>query len=172
VFVRKPVKKTVPEAVSVIIENILSRSDALHSFQEVRFLKKCIERLGEDFCSHLRPVKFKNGIMYCAVDSPSWIQQYQFLSNEMLKRLQTPPLEFQVTGFRFAVGSIRDADYINKVQTANFPPGSGLSQAEAAELYAAVESLHPELRDDLRNMIQHWTNTDGIRTSQETRDEH
>lgn len=164
---RKPVEKTVPESVSTIIEKFLSRSDFLHAFQENRFFKKCVERLGKDFCAHLKPVKFRNGILHCLVDSSTWIQQYQFLTGEMLDRLQNPPLEFKVSGIRFAVGSIRDADYINKVQNSDFSSESGLTQAEAAELYATVESVHPELKADLRCMIQNWTQIAGKRTSQE-----
>lgn len=168
---RIPVKKSVPETVANIIDGVLSRNHIQLHFQELRFLKKCTERLGVDFCQHMKPYKFLNGIIYCFVDSPSWIQQYQFLSGEMKQKLNNPPMERSVNGFRFTVGSILEAEYINKEHTVHTGSHSKLSAQEADELYKVVQTIHPELQSELQNMIQLWTATQRNQNRQDTTDE-
>jgi len=168
---RTPVKKSVPEPVASVIDGVLQRTHTRLLFEEARFLKKCTERLGQDFCQHMKPYRFQNGVIHCIVDSPSWVQQYQFLSGEMKKRLNAPPMEQPIHGFRFTVGSILEAEYINKEQTAEKSIQTGLSPEEAEKLYKVVETAHPDLRDVLKSMIENWIVSQRNENRQDTTDE-
>lgn len=166
---RNPVKETIPEPVWKILEGVLARSNTLTRFHEARFLKTCMDRIGLDFCQHMRPLYFKNGVIYCAVDSPSWVQQYQFLSDEMIKKVNHPPLERQVTGFRFAVGSIHEAEYIKDEQDVRHEVQAKPTDEEVKELYTAVEGINPKLREDFKGLIQSWTGFDSNQPKQDVK---
>ena len=109
---RPPVQKTTPEDLSSILERVLTKNDAYSAFKKVRLLNECKKRIGEDFAQHLKPERIHNGVLYCIVDSPSWLQQYQFCIPEILKRINTPPLEEAVTGLRFTVGKTDESEYL------------------------------------------------------------
>jgi len=160
---RKPVKKTVPAPIETVLEYILQQRDALGPMRQLRLVRACRERIGEEFGRHLQPDKVMNGTLYCTVDSPSWQQQYQFFSADILKRLNNPPLEVPITGLRFTVGSFRESEYISDEKMREKARRAELRKQlpvitpdEIKHLRDTVGSIHPDLRQDAGALIDEW----------------
>jgi hypothetical protein len=152
---RFSVQKTVPEGIHSILDRILERKDAKTAFAKMRLLTEYKKRIGEDFARHLKPEKVYGGTLYCLVDSPSWIQQYQFYTHEILRRINTPPLEEPITALRFTVGRIEDSEYLydaaEQERTDSLTPPPSIQALEKA-----VASVNPELQDTLRSLVENW----------------
>jgi hypothetical protein len=164
---RRRKEKTIPEDISVVINSILRDQNAQTNFKNMRLLMECKKRIGEDFAQHLRPDRIINGVLYCVVDSPSWVQQYQFFSAEMLRRVNTPPLEEEVLGIRFTVGRLDESPYLSEDSARDDPSFRRLrarlceseftlSPDDIRTLEKSVLAVHPKLRDDARTLVENW----------------
>jgi hypothetical protein len=91
------------------------------------------------------------------VDSPSWLQQYQFFTPEILRRVNTPPLEEPITTVRFSLGKIGDSAYLSGGGEAEvrerYP---AISSEDIAALEKTVRALSPELSNSIRPLIEDW----------------
>jgi len=159
---------TVPEGIDSIINRILAKKDAKTPFKNMRLLRKCEKRIGVDFARHLQAKGIANGVLSFMVDSPSWLQQYQFYSAEILRRVNTPPLDEPITGLRFSVGRIEGSAYLCEGSEQASAGDCAPSPEEIADLERSVAAVHPELRDDVRSLLTHWLAARGSRKDYES----
>jgi len=150
--------ETVPEDIRFILDRVLANKNTKTAFTTMRLLIDLKKRIGEDFARHLKPEKLYNGVLYCLVDTPSWLQQYQFYTSEILSRVNTPPLKEPITALRFTVGRIEDSDYLYEIaeqeRTGSRTPPPSPEEIDALE--KAVAAVNPELQSGIRSLVENW----------------
>jgi len=154
---RAPSGKTEPVGIGSILDGVFARKNAGTAFDAIRHLAELKRRIGEDFACHMKPQKIYDGVLYCLVDSPSWLQQYQFFTPEILRRVNTPPLPEPITSLRFTVGRIDNSEYLygdaEQEHTRSLTPPT-LEEIDTLEKAAAA--VNPELRESMRGLIESW----------------
>jgi len=152
-------RKSLPEDISAILGRVLTNSNAREALKKKQFLNECTRRIGKDFARHLRAENVFRGTLYCLVDSPSWLQQYQFYSAEILRRVNSPPLAEPIASVRFSLGRIDDSDYLSGGSDA--PAGErgtlpALSPGDIARLENTVREISPKLQSSIRPLVDTW----------------
>ena len=152
-------RKSVPEDIGSVLNRVLTNSSAREALKKKRLLDECTRRIGKDFARHMKAENVFRGTLYCLVDSPSWLQQYQFYTAEILRRVNSPPLAEPVTSARFSLGRIDDSEYLSddgKASVREREALPALSSGDIAKLEKTVREISPELQSSIRPLVDDW----------------
>ncbi|MDR2733185.1 MAG: DUF721 domain-containing protein [Spirochaetota bacterium] len=147
------------ENISAVLDRVLTNGNAREALKKKQLLDELTCRIGRDFARHLKAEKVFRGTLYCLVDSPSWLQQYQFYSAEILRRVNSPPLAEPITAARFSLGRINESEYLSEddgdpVREQRALPA--LTPGEIAGLENTVRAVSPELQSSIRPLVDDW----------------
>jgi hypothetical protein len=158
---RKPRRtgKTVPEDINAVLGRILNDTKTGEALKNKQMADEYTRRIGKDFAKHMTVDKVFHGTLYCLVDSPSWLQQYQFYAAEILQRVNTPPLPEAIRGVRFSLGRMDDSEYLSGGERAAQRKREALpalSPGDIETLEKTVRAISPELQDSIRPLVDDW----------------
>ena len=104
----------------------------------------------------MRPYFFKEGILYCYVDSPVWNQQYSLLKKEIIEKLNDGYDKKKIVDIRFKVGSFDQIHYIIRGETDKIKKSINkvrLSDTENTFISECLKDINPDLQDNLEEYL-------------------
>jgi len=80
-------RKSSPEKIGSIVENILSQHGYLNKCKEENIVFKWSELVGNDIAQVTECTRTENGILYVKVHSASWRQELSYMKQTILKKI-------------------------------------------------------------------------------------
>lgn len=141
-----------PKPVDEVVARLL-RALGLDRFsREQEVFTRWEEALGLPLASHMKPVAVHNGSLVVAVRDSAWMQELQFMREEIKKKLNKTLGKGVISSIRFKAGSWDDAPTVGAVEEKR--PEVTLPAEVEAEARAAVGCIaDPALREQALNVL-------------------
>ena len=119
------------------------------SLRLTRLRARWDELIGPPVSFHSWPVFFERGTLTLAVESPAWLQQLSFYSEEIKSKLSV----FEIRDIKMRVGSIPERDRLKHEETAPHPipdKARGFIKDETSGI------SDPELKEQIAKTMEAW----------------
>ena len=120
-----------------MLDRLLRRIDPDDRLRAFRVWTFWSDEVGEAIAGHARPVALHAGVLTVSVDSPTWMQELQFLKETLRERLNARLGQVLIDDIYFVSGAVaRPARRANTAPTMG-PPPAPLPPLRDPELAAA-----------------------------------
>lgn len=108
---------THPAAVGDVLSRVLQRLDPDHQLQVYRIWTFWDQEVGESIARRAQPIRFRDGLLFVAVATHTWMQELRFLKDTIRDRLNARLGANQVQDIVFVSGQVE-----TKPSPINVPP--------------------------------------------------
>jgi hypothetical protein len=92
-----------------VLHTLLQRIDPEHQLRGYRLWSYWDEEVGASIARRARPARFRNGILFVNVTTHAWLQELQFMKDEIRERLNRRVGTALVRDIFFASGTLDEA---------------------------------------------------------------
>jgi len=100
-------KKTFPTELSSILDKFLGKKKLKKRIEDCRVFEFWEPCVGDKIAAHTEPEAFTKGVLKVIVSDHGWLQQLQFLKEEIKKRLNDKLGKNQVENLYFKIGTLK-----------------------------------------------------------------
>lgn len=112
-----------PSKVSTVLRNVLKRVDPDQQLRAYDIWSFWNDEVGEGIARRAQPARFRNGILFVSVATHSWMQELQFLKEDIRGRLNARLGAALVRDIFFISGSVEPAPTAEREAPAAVPHG-------------------------------------------------
>jgi len=151
-------KKDSPKTISEALSGCFLEIGLKEKLQQNKAINAWTEVVGAEIAEVAKPLTIRNKVLFVAVESPSWINELHYYSEQIIRRLNRvagrnviEKIRWQNSGELSGLGGSEDEDGASEVavevEPSPLPEGSPLS--------AKLEEIKDEgLRNNLRRLIE------------------
>ena len=144
-------RRVVPTRITSIVRGVLDSRKLTNGVHQARIFQAFIFVCGEAVRKHVRPVALKFGELHVAVDSASWRQQLQFLSEDLRKKANVKLGKDYITSIRLTHGQGGALLFEEEK-----PPPPPVTLTATSEDLARADELSRNVKDgELATLIAH-----------------
>lgn len=99
-------KKRVPEKIDSILEKVLSKLNLGIKVKQYQIWEVWDSVVGEPIARQAQPHQIKNMILWINVSSSTWMQQLEFMKQQIIDRLNERIGEKVIKDIRFRIGEL------------------------------------------------------------------
>lgn len=99
-------KSAKPERISNVLSPFLKRTGLSWRIKEQKIIESWQKIVGRDIASNTEPSKLRGGVLYIKVSNSIWMQQLQFLKEEIIKKIHQEIKEVGLDDLRLFIGKI------------------------------------------------------------------
>lgn len=99
-------KSAYPEIIRNILSPFLKRTGLSWRIKEQKIIENWQEIVGRDIARNTEPSKLRGGVLYIKVSNSIWMQQLQFLKEEIIKRIHQEIKGVGLDDLRLFIGKI------------------------------------------------------------------
>jgi predicted nucleic acid-binding Zn ribbon protein len=108
----KPTRKKMakPDLLGNVLEGVLKASNMKTDLSLHKLWRQWAELVGPTIADNARPAAIKGKLLLVNVSSAPWMQQLQFLKNELIEKLNTALGKNAVRDIRFQIGPVQNTE--------------------------------------------------------------
>jgi hypothetical protein len=142
-----------PSGIGAVLERVVRRIDPERRLHVYRIWRFWADEVGAGIAAHAQPSGFRAGVLAVRVDSPAWMQELQFLKDDLRARLNARLGQELVREIYFVSGPATEATPAPPPRAAappavaaEPPPLPPLRDPRLAEVFARVIRAHAKRR--------------------------
>lgn len=150
---KPPFRKRRPATVAAILKSVLSGKNMEKRIEDCKIFEVWDDVVGDKIAPRTEPVSLRKGMLKVIVSDHAWLQQLQFLKEEIKERLNAKLGRDVVESFYFQIGSVHEkkeegpdiAGELKKVK---------LSKEERAEIEDVFKDVeNQEIKESMKKVL-------------------